>query len=262
MRKTAISILVALSATAAYAAGDAKHPKEVHFSFSNPFFGKFERAQLQRGFQVYKEVCASCHSLNLVAFRNLAEIGFTENEVKNIAKTYQVDDISSETGEVIQRAALPTDKFPSPYANQEAAKAANNGAAPPDLSLIMKARHDGPAYVHSLNTGYDEKAPSYVINADGEKEKFEIGEGLNYNPYFPGLKIAMAKQIEADKVTYSDGTKASADQISKDVVAFLMWAAEPGLEKRRQTGLTVVGFLSIFSVLSFLSYKRIWKDVH
>jgi ubiquinol-cytochrome c reductase cytochrome c1 subunit len=126
----------------------------------------------------------------------------------------------------------------------------------------MKARHEGPAYVYSLITGYDHKPPKMVKNSDGVDEPFEVSGGLNYNPYFPGWKIAMAKQIEDGKVTYSDGTKATADQISKDVVAFLTWAAEPGLEKRRQSGLAVVGFLCIFSVLSYLSYKRIWKDVH
>jgi ubiquinol-cytochrome c reductase cytochrome c1 subunit len=264
MRKhfSLLALGFSLLATTAYAGTEARHPKEVELSFSNPIFGKFERPQLQRGYQVYKQVCAACHSVDQLSYRNLSEIGFTEQEVKAIAKADQVDDVSTETGEIIQRPGVPTDKMIKPYANVEAAKAANNGAAPPDLSLIMKARHEGPQYVYSLLMGYDEKPPAMVKNTDGEMEKFEISEGLHYNPYFPGWKIGMAKQIEADKVTYADGTKATADQMSKDVVAFLMWAAEPGLEKRRQTGIAVVGFLAIFSVLSFLSYKRIWKDIH
>jgi ubiquinol-cytochrome c reductase cytochrome c1 subunit len=250
-------------ASPAFAAGKVHEPRmpDGGFSFSNPIFGKYDRAQLQRGFQVYKEVCASCHGLKFVAFRDLQGIGFTEEEVKAIAKGYTGTSVNIDTGEVEDRPGLPTDYFPSPYPNEEAAAAANNGAAPPDLSLIVKARAGGAPYVYSLLSGYHEAPPKTVKNAEGKQEKFELSAGQNYNPYFPGFKIAMAQQLEDGKIEYQDGTKATEKQMAADVAAFLAWSAEPKLEQRRQMGVSVLLFLSLLSVLSYLSYKRIWADV-
>jgi ubiquinol-cytochrome c reductase cytochrome c1 subunit len=235
-------------------------PKEVHFASDGPF-GHFDRQQLQRGFQVYKEVCAACHGLNLVAFRNLADLGYSEAEVKAIANQWQIEvpDINPDTGEAATRKPIPADQFPNPYPNEVAARAANNNAAPPDLSLITKARHDGPAYLYSLLTGY-QRADTYR-NAKGEALPAEArpGPNLHFNPYFPNLNLAMPPPITADgQVTYADGTPATRDQMAKDVAAFLTWTAEPFLENRHRTGLAVLLFLLIATVLAYLSYKQIW----
>ncbi|SIN90631.1 ubiquinol-cytochrome c reductase cytochrome c1 subunit [Parasphingorhabdus marina DSM 22363] len=231
-------------------------PKEVSFASDGPL-GKFDRQQLQRGFQVYKEVCAACHSLRLVAFRNLAELGYNEDEVKAIAANWIIEtpDIDPATGEMSTRPSLPADKFPMPFANDVAAAAANNNAIPPDLSLITKARTGGAPYIYSLLTGYQE-APGDLPDAA------KPGPGLHYNPYFANLNLAMAQPIIADdQVAYSDGTSATIDQMSKDVTAFLVWTAEPKLEERNQTGWAVIAFLIIATILAFMSYKSIWADV-
>ncbi|MFN3288240.1 MAG: cytochrome c1 [Sphingomonadaceae bacterium] len=229
-------------------------PAPYRFTFDGPMgrgvFGTFDQAQLQRGFQVYKEVCAACHGLSLVAFRNLQEIGFSEAEVKAIAAEYEVPTIDPNTGEATTRKALPSDKFPAPFPNQTAARAANNNAYPPDLSLITKARHDGSHYVRSLLMGYVDPPAG-----------FEVPEGLNYNKYFPNLTIAMVNPLSDDQVTYNDGTKATVEQMATDVAAFLTWTAEPKLMERRRTGLAVVSFLSILTVLAWLTYKAVWADV-
>ncbi len=237
-----------------------REPKHVSFSFSGPF-GKFDRQQLQRGFQVYKEVCAACHSLNLVAFRNLADLGYNEPEIKAIANQWaiEVPDINPETGEPATRKALPADRFPSPYANEVAARAANNNAMPPDLSLIVKARHHGGDYLYSLLTGY-QSAETYR-SEDGKPLPAEArpGPNLHFNPYFPNLNLAMPPPITADgQVTYADGTNPTVDQMAKDVTAFLTWTAEPNLESRHRAGLAVLLFLIIATVLAYLSYKQIW----
>ena len=233
-----------------------KAPKHVSFSFEGPF-GKYDRQQLQRGFQVYKEVCAACHGINLVAFRNLEDLGYSEAEVKAIADQWaiEVPAINPDTGEATTRKALAADNFPDPYANEVAGRAANNNAYPPDLSLITKARHHGPAYVYSLLTGYQEP-PANLPAAS------RPGEGLYYNPYFPNLNIAMPPPISADgQVTYADGTNATVDQMSKDVAAFLTWTAEPKLENRHRTGIAVLIFLIIATILGYLSYRNIWADI-
>ncbi len=233
-----------------------QHPKDLKLA-SDGAFGKFDRQQLQRGFQVYKEVCAACHSLRLVAFRDLAALGYNEAEVKAIAAGYQVPGVDPNTGEQTTRPGLPTDYFPKPFANDVAARAANNNAIPPDLSLIAKARHNGAAYTYSLLTGYQDQPAELV-------EKFpdsKTGEGLYYNPYFPNLNLAMAPPLVSDgQVTYGDGTEPTVDQMSKDVAAFLVWTAEPKLEKRKQTGWPVLGFLLFATVLGYLSYRNIWAD--
>jgi ubiquinol-cytochrome c reductase cytochrome c1 subunit len=228
-------------------------PKHVSFSFDGPF-GKFDRQQLQRGFQVYKEVCAACHGLNLVAFRNLADLGYEEAEIKAIANQWaiEVPDINPETGEPTTRKAIAADPFPNPYANEIAARAANNNALPPDLSLITKARHHGPAYVYSLLTGYQNPPANLPKEA-------RPGQGLYYNPYFPNLNLAMPPPIAADgQVTYADGTNPTREQMAKDVSAFLTWTAEPFLENRHRTGIAVLLFLLVATALAYLSYRQIW----
>lgn len=233
-----------------------EEPKEVHFKSDGPL-GKFDRQQLQRGFQVYKEVCAACHGIRLVAFRNLAELGYNEDEVKAIAANWpiQTPDIDPTTGEMSTRPSLPADKFPKPFANNVAAAAANNNAIPPDLSLITKARGGGAPYIYSLLTGYQDPPADLPEGA-------RPGPGLHYNPYFANLNLAMASPIVIDdQVSYSDGTAATVDQMAKDVSAFLIWTAEPTLEKRHQAGWAVLAFLLIATILGFMSYKTIWADI-
>ncbi|GGC38472.1 ribosomal protein P2 [Novosphingobium marinum] len=231
-----------------------EYPKDLHLA-SDGAFGKFDRQQLQRGFQVYKEVCSACHGLKHVAFRSLEQLGYTEPEVKAIAAGFQVPGLDPNTGEQTTRPGVPTDYFPAPFANDIAARAANNNAIPPDLSLITKARHDGGAYVYSLLTGYQDP-PAALLQ---EFPEAAPGTGLYYNPYFPNLNLAMAPPLMSDgQVTYGDGTAATVEQMSKDVSAFLVWAGEPTLEKRKQTGWPVLGFLLFATVLAYLAYRSIW----
>ncbi|MDB5698732.1 MAG: cytochrome c1 [Alphaproteobacteria bacterium] len=232
------------------------HPKPLALASDGPL-GRFDRAQLQRGFQVYKEVCSACHSIHLVSFRDLADLGYSEPEVKAIANQWQIEvpDINPDTGEPATRKALAADRFPSPYANEVAARAANNNAAPPDLSLMTKAREGGAAYVHSLLTGYQNPP------ANLPKESLP-GPNLHYNPYFANLNIAMPPPLVAEgQVTFADGTKPTVDQMAKDVSAFLVWTAEPKLENRHRAGLAVLAFLVIATILAYLSYRNIWSGM-
>jgi ubiquinol-cytochrome c reductase cytochrome c1 subunit len=223
-----------------------EHPKALPLK-SDGAFGKFDRQQLQRGFQVYKEVCAACHSLQYVAFRDLAAIGYNEAEVKAIAKGFKVTDFDGI--EAKQRDALPKDHFP---------KVAYAGAgSPPDLSLITKARHGGAAYIYSLLTGYADQPAEVTKRFPDAKTP----DGLFWNPYFANLNIAMPAPLAADgQVTYADGTKATKDQMAQDVSAFLVWSAEPKLEKRKQTGWPVLGFLLFATVLAYMAYRSVWAD--
>jgi len=233
-------------------------PKEVHFSFDGPF-GTYDREQLQRGFQVYKEVCSACHSMKLVAFRDLEGIGFTKPEIKAIAKQWAVEvpSINPDTGEPATRKALPSDYFPSPYANEVAARAANNNALPPDMSLLAKAREGGAHYIHSIVTGYQPQPADMLKRFPDAKTP----TGLHYNPYFANLNIAMPPPLVADgQVTYSDGTKPTVDQMATDVSAFLMWAAEPKLENRHRWGFVVIIYLLIATGLAYGAYRNIWRD--
>lgn len=226
------------------------------FSFDGPL-GKWDYAQLQRGFKVYNEVCAACHSLKYVAFRNLEQLGYTEGQVKAFAASKQVPGIDPVTGEATTRPGLPTDHFPSPYPNEVAARAANNNAIPPDLSLMTKARHDGSNYVYDLLTGYGEADPEKAA-----KLGFETPAGLYFNKHFPNVNIAMAPPLAIDgQVTYADGTEATVPQMAEDVAAFLTWTAEPSLVARKQTGWFVLGFLLFATALAFLSYKQIWAGM-
>lgn len=245
---TLISLLVAAPALASSA--DTKHPKQMHWTFDGAF-GTFDRQSAQRGLQVYREVCSSCHSLNRVAFRSLSGIGFPEAEIKALAAEYTVMDGPGDDGEMFERPGAPSDKFVPPFANEKAARAVNGGAYPPDLSLIVKAREDGPDYVYSILTGY--------MNAP---EGTHISEGMHYNPYFPGGQIAMPAPLSADQVTYADGTPASVDQMAKDVVNFLQWVAEPEMEMRKAMGVKVLIFLFITTVFLYIAKRRVWRDLH
>lgn len=233
-----------------------QHPKKLHLA-SDGLFGKFDRQQLQRGFVVYRDVCASCHSLKHVAYRDLEALGFSEAEVKAIAKTATVTAPDPLTGEMKDRPGLPSDYFPPvTYAGL---------GHPPDLSLITKARHGGASYVYSLITGYTNQAG--YKNEDGVEllKKYpeaKTGENLHFNPYFANLNIAMAPPLTAEgQVTWAEGNpKATVDQMAKDVSAFLVWTAEPKLEKRLQTGWAVLGFLIFAAVLAYLAKQQVWAN--
>lgn len=242
-------IVSASLVSGALAAGDAAAVKHVDWSFNGPF-GTYDRAQLQRGYQVYKEVCAACHAMKRIAFRNLADLGFDEAEVKALAAGYEVEDGPNDDGDMFMRTARPSDYFPSPFENEKQARAANNGAYPPDLSLIAKARQNGPDYLYSLLTGYSDP-PADV----------EMGEGMHYNPHFSGGQIAMLPPLVDDIVTYAGDTPATVDQMAKDVSAYLMWAAEPKLEERKSLGFRVMIFLVIMTGLFYLIYKKVWAPV-
>jgi len=234
------------------------HPKDLRLASDGPF-GKFDEKQLQRGFQVYKEVCAACHGLSLVAFRDLAALGYNEAEVKAIAEQWaiEVPATNPDTGEPATRKAIPSDRFPNPYANEVAARAANNNALPPDLSLITKARADGPAYIYSLLTGYRNPPAELLRKFPASKP----GPGLYYNPYFHGLNIAMPPPLTSEgQVSYADGTRATVSQMAKDVTAFLVWAAEPTADRRKNAGIAVIIFLLFATVFGYLAYRNIWAS--
>lgn len=235
-----------------------KLPLAEKFPHDGPL-GKYNKGQLQRGLKVYAEVCSACHSLKLVSFRDFTALGYNEDEVKAIAKGWktEVPSINPETGEPATRPGIPADKIPAPFANEVAARAANNNALPPDLSLMAKARHDGPAYIYSLLLGYQAQ-PTELLK---EFPDAKTPAGLHYNPYFANLNIAMAPPLTGDdQVTYDDGTKATKAQMAKDVSAFLAWSAEPKMENRKSAGWAALGFLLIFTVLTWMSYKSIWAD--
>jgi len=235
-----------------------RHPKPLHLASDGPF-GKFDKQQVQRGFQVYSEVCSACHSLSLVSFRDLKGIGYNDAEIKKIASDWktQVPSINPDTGEAATRKALPSDHFPSPFANEIAARAANNNALPPDLSLITKAREGGAAYVHSLLTGYQNQPAELLKKFPDAKTP----ANLHYNPYFANLNIAMPPPLTSNgQVTYADGTPATVDQMARDVSAFLVWTANPELERRRGAGLAVSVFLLFATILGYFAYRQIWHD--
>lgn len=242
----------------AIAAGKSAEPAKQKWSFSG-IFGTYDRAQLRRGYQVYANVCAACHSLSLVAYRNLMEIGFTEKEVEAIAAEKELPGEPDEDGEPTTRQALPSDKFVPPFANENAAKAANNGAYPPDLSLVAKSRIGGPNYLYSLLTGYSDP-PKNWKDADGKPKK--LGDGQYFNKYMPGQIIAMAPPLSDDGIEYFDKTKATVSQQAKDVSAFMKWAADPKLEERKRMGIKVILFLLLLTGLLFAWKRKVWKDVH
>jgi ubiquinol-cytochrome c reductase cytochrome c1 subunit len=236
-----------------------RQPRELRLS-SDGWLGDWrgqDNEQLQRGFQVYKEVCSACHSLNHVAFRDLTEIGYSQAEVKAIAAGFMVPGVDPTTGEANLRPGTPTDYFPKPFANDIAARAANHNAIPPDLSLITKARDGGAAYVYSLITGFQPIPPELKK----QFPDFDTPPGLYFNPYFANLNLAMPPPLRSNgQVEYKDGTNPTVDQMAKDVAAFLVWTAEPSLGKRHQTGFVVLGFLLFATVLAYLAKKQVWAE--
>lgn len=255
MRKLSLAAIAAAAAlvllhAAPASAAEAKKPPSQSWSFDG-IFGTFDRAATQRGFQVYKENCASCHAMALVRYRNLRALGFSEDEVKAIAASVEVTDGPNDQGEMFQRPGRPSDKFKSPFPNANAARAANNGALPPDLSLMTKARAGGADYVFGILTGYKD-APA----------GFKMLEGMNYNEWFPGHQIGMPKPLNDDQITYADGTKATVDQMARDVSTFLTWAAEPEMEQRKAMGVKVMLFLILLTILLYAVKRRVWADLH
>jgi ubiquinol-cytochrome c reductase cytochrome c1 subunit len=242
--------LLAAMPAPARAAGEAIAIPDTRFSFDG-VFGTYDRASAQRGFQVYKEVCAACHAMRLMSYRNLRDLGLTEAQVAAIASQFQVQDGPNDEGQMFERAGRPSDRFRSPFANPQAARAANNGAYPPDLSVIAKARAGGADYLYALLTGYSDP-PAGVTLMDG----------MNYNRYFPGHQIAMAAPLNPDQVQYSDGTPATVENMARDVATFLQWAAEPELEQRRAMGVKVILFLTILGGLAYAVKRKIWANAH
>jgi cytochrome c1 len=246
-------------------------PPPQKWSFAGPF-GKYDEAQLQRGFKIYREVCSACHSLNLLSFRNLAEPGgpgFSEAQIGTIASEYRISDLDDQ-GNPIQRPGRPADHFPPPFANELAAKAANGGTAPPDMSTLAKARtyqRGFPWFVFDMIMQYQEQGPDYIaaiVNGfrDPPPKGFQLPAGAHYNEYFPGHAIAMPPPLQAGQVKYDDGTPETIEQYSKDVAAFLMWAAEPHLVQRKRIGFQVMIFLIVLSGLLYFTKKKVWSAVH
>ena len=227
-------------------------PIKIKWSFKG-ITGKFDRASLQRGFQVYKEVCSSCHSMQYLSYRNLGEPGgpeFSEAEVKAIAASVEIEDGPDSQGEMFTRPGRPSDKFKSPYPNEQASIAANGGAYPPDMSVLVKARPGGSNYIYSVLVGYEEPPAG-----------MELDDGVYYNKYMIGQKIKMSSPLSDGIVDYTDGTEATIDQMAKDVTTFLSWAAEPELEERHRTGVKVIIYLVLLTILVYLSMKKIWSRI-
>ncbi|WP_421857561.1 cytochrome c1 [Oricola sp.] len=266
----AAGLAIAVAVSGAMAADyPLNKPREQSWSFAGPF-GTYDKGQLQRGLKVYQEVCSSCHGLERVAFRTLEDLGYSDAQIKAFAAEFEFEDGPNDEGEMFTRPGRATDKFPSPFENEKAAAYANNGAIPPDLSLIAKARavergfplfvidiftqyaENGPDYLYSLLTGYKDEAPAHK----------EVPEGLYYNPYFnAGSALAMAPPLYDEGVEYDDGTVATIEQQAKDVTAFLMWAAEPSLQDRKEMGFRVMIFLVLFAALLYLTKKQVWSRV-
>lgn len=242
--------LLAAAPTPTLAAGEAIPIPDTRFSFDG-VFGTYDRASAQRGFQVYKEVCSACHAMRLLSYRNLQELGLTAEQVASIAAQFQVMDGPNDEGQMFERAARPADRFRSPFPNVQAARAANNGAYPVDLSVITKARPGGADYIYALLTGYQDPPAGVTMM-----------EGMNYNRYFPGHQIAMVAPLNPDQVQYADGTPATVEQMARDVTTFLAWAAEPELEQRRAMGVKVILFLTILAGLAYAVKRKVWADAH
>lgn len=269
--RAALAVAFVAVAGAAHAAGGEKHIEKQEWSFAGPF-GQYDKAQLQRGFKIYKEVCSACHGLSKVAFRNLGEegaLGYSEEQLKTLAAEYTVMDGPNDDGEMFEREAKPSDRFPSPFPNEQAARASNNGAYPPDLSLIAKARaveRGFPWFVIDAFTQYQEQGVDYLYalltGYHEAPEGVSVPEGQYYNPNFiAGHSLAMAPPLSEEVVEYTDGTPMTVDQYARDVSAFLMWAAEPKLEARKQMGFRVMIFLLIFASLLYFTKKKLWRNV-
>jgi ubiquinol-cytochrome c reductase cytochrome c1 subunit len=242
--------LVTAAAGQAWAVGEEVEPINRTWS-SDGVFGTFDRGALQRGFQVFKEVCHTCHGLEYFAFRNAAELGYSEDEVRALAAEFEVTDGPDDQGEMFQRPARPSDKMPSPFPNEAAARASMGGALPPDLSLLVEARAGGADYIYSVLVGYEDP-PADV----------EVPEGLHYNRYFPGHMIAMPPPLSEGQVAYEDGTEATVEQMAADVTEFLHFVAEPNLEARKQTGLKAMIFLVALAGIVYAYKRKVWADLH
>ena len=274
MRKTIITTVVAVAmavgaAGSAEAASAPKPPKQ-NWSFGG-IFGTYDQGQLKRGYQIYSEICSACHGLKLVAYRNLSYLGFTEDEIKEIAAEKDVLAGPNDEGEVLEdgefrmRPAKPSDRFVSPYPNDLAARAANAGALPPDLSLMAKARIGGPDYVYALLTSYADEVPEkfqadWKAHHDGEE--FTLPEGMYFNRYFAGHSIAMAPPLMEEAVEYEDGTPMTLQQHAEDITAFLMWAASPELADRKRMGVKTILFLIVLTGMMYALKRKIWADLH
>jgi ubiquinol-cytochrome c reductase cytochrome b/c1 subunit len=266
----ALALVFGLSAPALAAEGADTPPKQ-KWSFWGPV-GKYDRGQLQRGFKVYREVCQGCHSLSLLSFRNLAEPGgpgFTQAQAAAVAAEYKVQDGPNDAGEMFERAGRLADRFPKPFPNDNAARAANGGALPPDLSVIAKARtyeRGGLWFLLDIITQYQEQGPDYITAlltgyVDAPKD-FKLPDGASYNRYFPGHAIGMPAPLSDGQVTFDDGAPQTAAQYAKDVTGFLMWAAEPHMEARKRLGLQVMIFLLVFAGLLYFTKKKVWAAAH
>ena len=235
-----------------YSAESGAHLIKTEWSFKG-IFGTFDRGELRRGYQVYSEVCSSCHSISELSYRNLSEKGgpeFSIDLVKTIAASFEITDGPNSDGEMFTRPGRLSDKFAKPYPNIQAATAANGGAYPPDMSVLVKARKGGAAYIYSLLQGYDEPP-----------EGFQLDDGVYYNKFMSGNQIKMPNMLSDDLVEYADGTKATTEQMAKDVSSFLAWAAEPSLEARHKLGFKVILYLIILAALVYLSMKKIWSRI-
>jgi ubiquinol-cytochrome c reductase cytochrome c1 subunit len=246
----ALALAIGLFAAApAHSAGEAIPIPDRKFSFDG-IFGTYDRASAQRGFQVYKEVCSACHGMRLVAYRNLRELGLTEAQVAGIASQFEIKDGPNDEGQMFERPGRPADRFRSPFPNDAAARAANIGALPPDLSVMTKARAGGADYLFALLTGYEDPPPGVTVM-----------DGMHFNRYYPGNQIAMGAPLNPDQVEYADGTSATVEQMAHDVSTFLQWAAEPELEQRRALGVKIIIFLTILAGLTYAVKRKIWADV-
>jgi ubiquinol-cytochrome c reductase cytochrome b/c1 subunit len=273
MKRTILALTLAGAAAsfALPALGEEQEaPPRLKWSFAGPF-GKYDEAQLQRGFKIYKEVCSACHSIQMLAFRNLADKGgpgFSEAQAAAVAADYKIKDLDDK-GEPIERAGRPADTFPPPFANELAARAANGGTAPPDMSTLAKARtyqRGFPWFVFDLFTQYQEQGPDYIAallkGYENPPKGFQLPSGGNYNKYFPGHNIAMPPPLQAGQVTFDDGAPQTIDQYSKDIAAFLMWAAEPHLIARKRLGFQVMIFLIVLAGLMYFTKKKVWSAAH
>ncbi|MFM9847731.1 MAG: cytochrome c1 [Hyphomicrobiaceae bacterium] len=271
------ALVFALGASMAFAAGETIHIDRQSWSFAG-VRGHFDEAQLQRGFQVYKEVCATCHGLKRISFRNLAEPGgpeFSAEGVKGLAESYRVEDGPNDQGKMFQRPGRPSDAIPSPYKNEQEARAVQNGAYPPDLSLIIKARSAGEntsvfatvgSMLRDIPSGYQEGGADYVYalltGYANPPADMTLAQGMTYNRAFPGHQIAMVPPLQPGQVKYEDGTQATVEQYAKDVTAFLAWAGDPKLEERKRMGVLVLLYLLVTAVLVYAAKRRLWAKVH
>jgi ubiquinol-cytochrome c reductase cytochrome c1 subunit len=249
IRIAAIGALLGTIAALPASAQENMDPPKQTWSFEGPF-GTYDKASAQRGFQVYKEVCSACHSMKQVYYRNLAGIGLSPEQIKAVAASVTVPTIGDD-GQPAERPGEPSDHFKSPYPNEKAARAAQNGALPPDQSVLIKAREDGPNYIYALLTGYDTPPAG-----------MKMGDGMNYNRWFPGHQIAMAPPLTEGRVEYADGTKPTLEQEARDITTFLAYVANPEMEERKRMGVRVVLFLAMLTCLTYAVKRQIWSDVH